>query len=137
MGLIAMMILDLRDQYCPDALSLPMMWLGLAYHNLHPQGVSPIDALLGTIAGYAVFRLWAFSYERLRHREGLGEGDAKILAVGGAWLGWQALPSLVALAASSACLVIYLGIRCKKMDRDQRIPFGPFLLLSGLVLSSV
>ncbi|HYC14651.1 MAG TPA: A24 family peptidase, partial [Stellaceae bacterium] len=92
------------------------------------------DALLartiGAVAGFAVFWVLALLYIRVRHREGLGLGDAKLLAGAGAWLGWGALPSVVLVAAVvglGAALTVSLAGR--RVALDTKLPFGPALCL--------
>jgi leader peptidase (prepilin peptidase)/N-methyltransferase len=89
------------------------------------------EGVLGAIVGYASFRGIAFAYRAIRRRDGLGAGDAKLLAVGGAWLGWSALPDIILLAALLAILAVaIMQMRGRAMDRVAVIPFGPFLAAS-------
>jgi leader peptidase (prepilin peptidase)/N-methyltransferase len=89
------------------------------------------DHAVGALAGGLGFALIAWLYRRLRGREGLGLGDAKLLAAGGAWLGWQALPSVVTLAALAALAVALAGARTGgKIAATTRIAFGPYLALA-------
>jgi leader peptidase (prepilin peptidase)/N-methyltransferase len=83
----------------PDAVTLP---LGLAGLFAGPWLLATpwLDHLIGAAAGYGVLALLAWAYARLRGRDGLGMGDAKLLAAGGAWLGWLALPVIVVLACA-------------------------------------
>jgi leader peptidase (prepilin peptidase)/N-methyltransferase len=77
------------------------------------------------------FALIAWLYRRLRGREGLGLGDAKLLGAGGAWLGWQALPSVVALGAAIALALALAGAAAGgKLSATTRIAFGPYLALA-------
>jgi leader peptidase (prepilin peptidase)/N-methyltransferase len=107
----------------PDFLTLPLILGGLA-----EAAVLEPDALtaraLGAAIGYSLFCLLAYAYLRLRGREGLGMGDAKLVAAGGAWVGVWALPDLV-LVGSGLALVYML--RKLRVDRSQIVPFGPFL----------
>jgi leader peptidase (prepilin peptidase)/N-methyltransferase len=76
------------------------------------------------VAGYLGFRLLGAVFRRLRGREGLGQGDAKLLAAGGAWVGAWQLPDVLLAAACSA---LAYAFRKGKPDAAERIPFGPFL----------
>ena len=92
------------------------------------------DCVVGAIAGYGV--LWTVhqGFRLLTGREGMGYGDFKLLAALGAWLGWQALPAIVLLAAlAGATTGIALGVR-KRVSRETRLPFGPFLATAGLLM---
>jgi leader peptidase (prepilin peptidase)/N-methyltransferase len=97
LGLLA--VVDVLAFRLPDVLTLP---LGLAGLILGPRLLSGVlaDHVIGAIAGYAVLAGIAWLYLRLRGREGLGLGDAKLLAVAGAWLGWAALPEVLVLACA-------------------------------------
>ncbi len=110
-----------------------MLWLGLALSAL---GVSAIDlrsAVAGAMAGY--LSLWlVFQLFRLATgKEGMGYGDFKLLAVFGAWLGWQQLPLIILLASLVGAIVGILNIVIRKQDRSKPIPFGPFLCTSGFI----
>jgi len=91
------------------------------------------NAVIGAIAGYGAFVIIELSYKRLRGRDGLGRGDAKLLAAGGAWCGWAGLP-LIVLISSALALIALLFPSFKKMARSGEIPFGPFLALAIAVV---
>jgi leader peptidase (prepilin peptidase) / N-methyltransferase len=128
--LLALAAIDVRHYLLPDALTLPLIPAGLAV----AWAVDPArlgDHLIGAAAGGLGFALIAWLYRRLRNREGLGLGDAKLLAGGGAWLGWQAVPSIVALAAFVALAAALAGARAgAKIGATTRIAFGPYLALA-------
>ncbi|WP_323764756.1 A24 family peptidase [Marinovum sp.] len=123
---------DLRQFRLPDALTLPLIVIGLGL-ALAGHGPPPLDAALGAVIGFAVFWTLGAVHFRLRRVEGLGMGDAKLLAAAGAWLGWQMLPWLV-LAASLPALLFALLTR---HGREDRIAFGLWLCLgfAGLRLA--
>ena len=129
--LIALAETDRRTTYLPDALSMPFLWIGLLA-NLDGRFVPLKDAVIGAVAAYAAFALIAVAYRRLRGREGLGDGDAVLLAGIGAWCGWQVLP-LVVLAGAAATL-LWAGARritAKPLAMQDAIAFGPGLCLAG------
>jgi leader peptidase (prepilin peptidase)/N-methyltransferase len=128
--LLALAAIDLRHYLLPDPLTLPLIPAGLGLAWLIEPAKLP-DHAIGAAAGLVGFALIAWLYRRLRRREGLGLGDAKLLAAGGAWLGWQALPSVVALAAAVALAVALAGaLRGGKLGPTTRIAFGPHLALA-------
>lgn len=126
-ALLALAWLDWEEFWLPDALTLPLLLAGLAAAwALEPWALA--DRALGAIAGYAAFRAIALGYRTLRGREGLGEGDAKLLAAGGAWLGWQALPQVTLLAALLGIgAALAARARGAALSGATRLPFGPML----------
>jgi leader peptidase (prepilin peptidase)/N-methyltransferase len=129
--------IDAETFVLPDLITLPLIVAGLAV----TAGQAPAalyDHAAAAALGYLGFRGLNFCYRKLRGRDGLGEGDAKLLAAAGAWLGISALPWLIFAAA-------VLGIGCYGIAalgqgaarRGQQIPFGPALALAffGLRLS--
>ena len=128
--LLALAAIDLRHYLLPDALTLPLIPAGLGLAYLIEPGKLP-DHAIGAAAGLIGFVVIAWLYRRLRRREGLGLGDAKLLAAGGAWLGWQALPSVVALAAVVALALALAGaLAGGKLGLTTKIAFGPHLALA-------
>lgn len=132
-ALLILSLIDLRHFALPDALTIPLMWLGLLI-NIGDHFAELTDAVLGAMAGYV--SLWSiyWLFKIIRGKEGLGYGDFKLCAAIGAWLGWQALPSVIFIAASSGILVAIILIAAKRLDISQPIPFGPFLSLSSTIV---
>lgn len=122
--LLALALIDLRSWRLPDALTLPLAALGMvaAWFGLLP-GLTPTSALLGAGAGYLALAAVAWAYRRWRGRDGLGLGDAKLLAAAGAWLGPADLPHVVLLAALSGLLMALA--RRMPLRADSEVPFGP------------
>lgn len=129
-SLLALAWIDLRWLLLPDPLTLPLIVAGLlAAWLLEPWTIT--DRAAGAIAGYGAFRLVELGYRRLRGRDGLGEGDAKLLAGSGAWLGWQALPWVVVVAAAIGLLAAGIAaLAGRAVGRDTAMPFGPPLALA-------
>ncbi len=123
-ALAVLAAIDLRTFRLPDRLTLPLAATGLAWSGWVAGG-PPISAILGAAVGYGCFALLGRIHYDRRGTEGLGLGDAKLLAAGGAWLGVQALPWIVLVAASGA-LAVALAMR----SGDRRIAFGPWLALA-------
>lgn len=129
-SLLALSFIDWRQLVLPDVLTLPLISAGLIVALVVP-GLRPLDHAVGTCAGFLSMAALALLYRRLTHREGLGLGDAKLFAAGGAWIGWQGLPSLLLIGAASGLLVVLLMRILRPMsnplDRTTAIAFGPFL----------
>jgi leader peptidase (prepilin peptidase)/N-methyltransferase len=128
--LVALAWIDAEHMRLPDILTLPLMVLGMVLHTIIPP-YRLSESIIGAVIGYAVFQAIAWAYCRLRGREGLGAGDAKLLAAAGAWLGWSGLPDVVLLAALLAILAVIVmrGTSRFQYWRDA-LPFGPFLAAS-------
>jgi len=117
----------------PDVLTLPLVIAGLlATWALEPEATA--DHAAAAAAAYLAFRGIALAYRLLRGREGLGQGDAKLLAASGAWVGLAGLPSVV-LGAALTALAVALGMRMvRRIAADMPIPFGPYLALATWVV---
>jgi leader peptidase (prepilin peptidase) / N-methyltransferase len=129
--LLTISFIDLDHRIIPDVLSLPGVAAGWAV-SLFPWGVWWLDSLIGTVAGGGALYLVAAVYERVTGREGMGGGDIKLLAMIGAWMGWQALPLIVLIASLSGAVIGMAFILWAGKGYRFRIPFGPFLSLGAL-----
>jgi leader peptidase (prepilin peptidase)/N-methyltransferase len=129
--LLALAAIDIRRFLLPDAITLPLLLSGLVVaYLIDPSSI--LRHLIGAVAGFVSFMLFSSLYRRLRGREGLGHGDAKLMAALGAWLSWQGLPSVVLIGASSALAVALLQVVAGTSLRwDHRLPFGAYLALGG------
>ena len=125
--LLALGALDWRAWWLPDRLSLLLAALGLA---TGAAGIVPplADRLIGGVAGYLSLRLIGWAYRRIRGREGLGGGDAKLLGAIGLWLGWRALPAVLLCA----CLV-GLGIVGWRLATGRRVAASDAMPLGTLM----
>lgn len=125
-------LIDADEMLLPDQLTLPLLWAGLLA-SLFLDTVSPADAILGAVFGYAF--LWSvyWLFRLTTGKEGMGYGDFKLLAALGAWLGWQMLPLIVLLASVIGALIGLVMILMKRHKQGVPIPFGPFLALAGAV----
>jgi leader peptidase (prepilin peptidase)/N-methyltransferase len=125
--LLALGWIDAASFRLPDVLTLPLILAGLAEALwLEPDAVFD-RALAAAVAATALYLL-AFLYRRLRKREGVGLGDAKLLAAGGAWLGTVPLPWVMIAAALLALgYAAIQRLRGARMEGTTKIPFGPFL----------
>ncbi len=126
-ALLALAVIDARHFLLPDFLTLPLVVLGLAANALiDPEDLEP--AVIGAAAGFLAIIAIRQLYWWWRGREGIGLGDAKLLAAAGAWVGWPGLPSVVliaALAALAATLIRH--IPRGSISLTERVPFGSSL----------
>jgi leader peptidase (prepilin peptidase) / N-methyltransferase len=123
--LVAVAVIDLRSFRIPDRLSLPLIAAGLVLAWAMP--VQPIwHHLIGAMAGFALLAGLGEWYFRQRGVDGLGLGDAKLFAAAGAWLGWQALPAVLMIAA---CGGLAFAVLDGTARRAAGIAFGPWLAL--------
>lgn len=132
-ALVVLAAIDLETQLLPDAITLPLLWAGLAASALGAT-IPPTDALLGAVAGY--LSLWSvyWAFRLATGQEGLGYGDFKLLAALGVWLGWQMVLPIIAIAALFGALAA-LAIRLAgRSVGGLRIPFGPFLVAGALLV---
>lgn len=125
--LAAISWIDARSLRIPDALSLPLVGFGILWaaglpdHALMPH-------LIGATLGFAVLAIIGHVYFRRNGTEGLGLGDAKLFAASGAWLGWEALPQVLLIAAATG-LAFALVRRRNGAELSAQIPFGPWIAL--------
>ena len=128
--LLTLGLIDLRTGLLPDPLVLALAAGGIGQAILVPDSLG--DRLAGAALGGGTLALVAFAYARLRGREGLGQGDVKLVAALGLWVGLEGLPATI-LGASLAGLAI-AGVRAlagRAPGRDEEMPFGPCLAAAG------
>lgn len=131
-GLLAMSMIDVDHQLLPDALVLPLLWLGLGLNALGLFS-SLEDALWGAMAGY--LSLWSvyWGFKLLTGKEGMGHGDFKLLAMLGAWGGWQVLPLTILLSSLVGAVIGIATLRLRNAETSTPIPFGPYLAIAGWI----
>ena len=130
--LIVQTYIDLKYQIIPDEITWPMLWFGILV-NVFGIFAGFKAAMFGAICGY--FSLWLiyWAFYIVTKKEGLGYGDFKLLAMLGAWLGWQMLPLIILLSTVLGSIVGIGAIIFTNKKFYSRIPFGPFLASSGWV----
>jgi len=128
-GLICLSFIDYDHQYLPDNITLPFLWLGL-FLNLNGLFVDLPSAVIGAMAGYLILWFVYQIFKKLTGKEGMGYGDFKLLAMLGAWLGWQALPAIILLSTLVGSIIGISLVLFKQHDRSHPIPFGPYLAIS-------
>jgi leader peptidase (prepilin peptidase)/N-methyltransferase len=131
-GLLAMSLIDADHQLLPDTLVLPLLWLGLIANNFG-LFTSLEDALSGAVAGY--LSLWSvfWLFKLVTGKEGMGYGDFKLLAMLGAWGGWQILPLTILLSSVVGAVLGVIMLRLRNASTSTPIPFGPYLAIAGFI----
>lgn len=132
-ALISLSLIDYDHQYLPDNITLPFLWLGL-FLNLNNLYVDLASAVLGAIMGYLVLWLVYQVFKIVTGKEGMGYGDFKLLAMLGAWLGWQALPAIILISTLVGSIIGVSLIVFKQHNRNHPIPFGPYLAIAGWIV---
>lgn len=131
-SLLVVALIDLEHMRIPDAVTLPLLWLGLLV-NITGTFAPATQAILGAVAGYGALWLLYWLIRAVKKIEALGHGDFKLFAALGAWFGWQQLPTVL-FVASLAGSVVGIGLLItRKRELGQPIPFAPFLCLAGLI----
>lgn len=129
-ALIALSFIDIDHQLLPDDITLPFLWLGLGL-SLFALFTDMQSAIIGAIAGYLSLWLVFWAFKLLTGKEGMGYGDFKLLALFGAWLGWQNLPLIILLSSLVGAVIGIAMIVLRGRDRQLPIPFGPYLAAAG------
>ena len=131
-GLLAMSLIDADHQLLPDALVLPLLWLGLILNHFG-LFTNLEDALWGAVAGY--LSLWSvyWLFRLITGKEGMGYGDFKLLAMLGAWGGWQVLPLTILLSSLVGAVLGLIMLRLRNAETSTPIPFGPYLAIAGWI----
>lgn len=130
--LIALSGIDLDHQILPDVIIFPMLWLGLIL-SLFDVFTDSKTSIIGAAAGYLL--LWSVyhGFKLFTGKEGMGQGDFKLLAMFGAWLGWQYLALIILLSSLVGATLGMTLISLNKQQRETPIPFGPYLAVAGFI----
>ena len=131
-ALIVLSVIDLDTRYLPDDITLPLLWLGIIL-NIFNIFTDIDSSVLGAVLGYGVLWVVYSFFKLITGKIGMGHGDFKLLAVFGAWFGWQNLIPIVILSSVIGILVSILLMIKKSYDKSKGIPFGPCLAFSGWI----
>lgn len=132
LSLIVLTFIDVDEMLLPDQITLPLLWLGIIV-NINMGFVSLTSSIIGAIAGYLSLWFVFWGFKLLTNKEGMGYGDFKLLAVLGAWIGWQMLPIILILSSVIGATVGIMMILTKQKKYHQAIPFGPYLAIAGWI----
>lgn len=131
-AMITLACIDMDTQLLPDAITSPLLWCGLLV-NMGDAFIDIHSAVIGAVSGYLSLWLVYHGYKLIAQREGMGYGDFKLLAVIGAWLGWQMLPQVILFSSVTGVVVGTSLVLFARRGYHVPIPFGPFLVGGGLV----
>ena len=98
--------------------------------NLFPNY---LNSLIGGILGYLVIWLIILFYKKIKNKEGMGLGDAKLLSAIGFWFGWVSIPFIIFLSSVIALIIVTPSLINKSKEMSSQIPFGPYLVI-GCIL---
>jgi leader peptidase (prepilin peptidase)/N-methyltransferase len=133
-ALLVLSLIDLEHQILPDAITLPGILVGLAVSFLPGSPVAPLGAAAAAGGGWLAFAAVARAYQSARGVEGLGQGDWKMAAMLGAFLGWQKLLLTVLLASVGGTVVGLALVAARGRDMRYALPFGTFLGAAGILV---
>ena len=134
---IIIFFIDLKHYIIPNELTFPLMLIGFIKSfdpNLN-QSLFPnyINSLIGGFFGYSIIWSIIFFYKTLRKKEGMGLGDAKLIAVVGFWFGWFSIPFTIFISSMVALIFSIPSLIKKTRDMSTQIPFGPFIIIGCLI----
>nr|WP_255534408.1 A24 family peptidase [Polynucleobacter hallstattensis] len=134
MALLYLAHIDWRTFRLPNAITFPLIILGIVFNAFSDlRFTTPNSACVGAFLAYGL--LWALNtgYRLLKNRDGIGMGDAKLLAALGAWLGLNALPSILLMASIAGILGGIIWLKLRRHHLREAFPFGPFLAIAGII----
>jgi len=131
-ALVALTMIDFDHQLLPDNITLPFVWIGLLL-SLANVFTDTQASIIGAACGYMT--LWSvyWAFKLVTGKEGMGFGDFKLLALFGAWFGWQYLPVIILLSSLVGAAVGISLVLFKGKDKNIPIPFGPYLAAAGWI----
>ena len=134
---IIIFFIDLKHFIIPNELTFPLMLIGFVKSfdpNLN-QTIFPnyINSLLGGFFGYTVIWLIIFLYKKIRNKEGMGLGDAKLMAVVGFWFGWVSVPFTIFISSAVALALVVPSLIKKTRNMSAQIPFGPYIIIGCII----
>ena len=134
-AMIVLFVIDLEHRILPDVITLPGIALGFVFSLFLPPGWR--DSLIGIVLGGGSLWLLGEAYFRIRHEEGMGFGDVKMLAMIGAFLGWKLMLLTLVLGSFFGSIVGVAMIALNRGDMKYALPFGTFLALGAIAAAAV
>ena len=132
--LVYLSYIDFRSFRLPDVITLPLIVLGLFFNGFFQiRFVNIESALWGAILGYGALWILNTLYRLIKKQDGIGMGDAKLLAALGSWLGWSVLPKLLLIASFAGIIGGLLYLQWRGQNTRSAFPFGPFLAFAGII----
>ncbi|ONM44883.1 prepilin peptidase [Halopseudomonas pachastrellae] len=130
--LVCLSMIDADTQLLPDIIVLPLLWLGLILNSFGVY-TDLNTALWGAVAGY--LSLWSvyWLFKLVTGKEGMGYGDFKLLAMLGAWGGWQVLPLTILLSSLVGAILGLIILKARGANNSTPLPFGPYLAIAGWI----
>ena len=136
LSFLIIFFIDLKHFIIPNVLTFPMMIVGFLKSfdpNLPSLFPNYINSLVGGLFGYGVIWSIIYFYKQIRKKEGMGLGDAKLLAVVGFWFGWISIPFVLFLSSVLALLWVAPDLIKKSKKLTSQIPFGPYIILASIL----
>ena len=136
LSLIIIFFIDLKHYIIPNVLTFSLMIIGFIKSfdpNLNPIFPNYINSLIGGIFGYLIIWSIIYFYKQIRKKEGMGLGDAKLLAVIGFWFGLDAVPFIIFLSSTIALISVAPDLIKKSKKMSTQIPFGPYIIAANLI----
>ena len=136
LGFIIIFFIDLKHFIIPDVITFPLMALGFIKSfipNLDPLFPYYVLSLIGGVFGYGIIWGIIFFYKQVKKKEGMGLGDAKLLAVIGFWFGLDAVPFIISLSSTIALISVAPDLIKKSKKLSTQIPFGPYIIAANLI----
>jgi leader peptidase (prepilin peptidase) / N-methyltransferase len=130
-AMIVLFVIDLQHQILPNVITIPGIAIGFLFSLFLPPGW--LSSLLGIVLGGGVLFAVMEAYARARGFEGLGMGDVKMLAMIGAFLGWQLMLLTLILGSFMGSLIGVALMASKRGGMKTALPFGTFLAIGALV----
>ena len=133
---VIIFFIDLKHFIIPNELTITLMVIGIL-KSIHPDlnnEIFPnfINSVLGGVIGYVLIWLIILFYKKVRNKEGMGLGDAKLLSAIGFWFGWVSLPFILFFSSFIALVSVLPDLIKNKKNLTSQIPFGPFIILGTL-----
>ena len=134
---VIIFFIDFKHFIIPNELTYPLMIIGLLKSfdpNLNTTLFPDlINSLIGGFFGYTIIWLIIFIYKKIRNKEGMGLGDAKLLSAIGFWFGWTSIPFIIFFSSVAALISVIPDLITNKKKLTSQIPFGPFIIIGTLI----